>query len=386
MTPANSRAYDGVCRYAEQAGWMVQKLPYSLAVEKRTHGRADKGLSIPEALELWHPDGVIVECTGRAPQLPLEDFGSLPVVLLDCYPMLTEKRSVCVYTDAGSIARLAAQELFRLGLSEFAFLPYTEDTLWSRNREEEFARLVRESGLKFRRLSVPSGKTNTVRLVEFLMPQIEKLEKPCGLFAVNDEMGRAAISACEALGVNVPEDVAVVGTDDDESLCESASISLSSVRVDFDAAGYTAARLLDLRMSGRRRRVESAAMSAVKVVRRASSIRVRATDKRVIKAMEYIRKNATRGIDTQDVVSEMGCSRRLADLRFREALGHTVFDEIRAVRIERVKDLLMKPGQEVFAIPDLCGYRTLAELCRDFKKRTGQTLRGWRSASRVNAS
>ena len=75
-----------------------------------------------------------------------------------------------------------------------------------------------------------------------------------------------------------------------------------------------------------------------------------------------------------------GCNRRLADLRFMEAVGHTVFDEIHAVRIERVKDLLMKPGQEVFAIPNLCGYGSLADLCRDFKKRTGQTLRGWRSS------
>ena len=380
MTPANSRAYDGVCRYAEQAGWIVQKQPYSLAAAKRTHGRAAKGLSIPEALELWHPDGIIVECAGRPTQLPLEEFGNLPVVLLDSCPQLAEKRSVCVYTDAVSIAREAARELFHLGLSEFAYLPYTEDTLWSRNREEEFARLVRESGLKLHHLSVPRGKTNAVRLVEFLMPQIKALGKPCGIFAANDEMGRAAISACEALGVGVPEDVAVVGTDDDESLCENAAISLSSVRVDFDAAGSTAARLLDLRMGDRRKRVESVAMTAVKVVRRASSNRIRAADMRVTKALEYIRRNATRGIGPLDVVREMGCSRRLADLRFMEAVGHTVFDEIHAVRIERVKDLLMKPGQEVFAIPNLCGYGSLADLCRDFKKRTGQTLRGWRSS------
>ena len=113
------------------------------------------------------------------------------MVLLDCYPLLAEKRSVCVYTDAVSIAREAARELFHLGLSEFAYLPYTEDTLWSRNREEGLSRLVRESGLKFHRLSVPRGKTNTVRLVEFLMPQIRDLGKPCGIFAANDEMGRA---------------------------------------------------------------------------------------------------------------------------------------------------------------------------------------------------
>ncbi|MBQ0032346.1 MAG: helix-turn-helix transcriptional regulator, partial [bacterium] len=114
-------------------------------------------------------------------------------------------------------------------------------------------------------------------------------------------------------------------------------------------------------------------------VRRMSSVRGRAVDVRMAKAIEYIRLNACNGISAEDVAREMGCSRRLADLRFREALGHTVFDEIRAVRIERVKVLLAKPGQEVFAIPDLCGYSSLADLCRDFKKRTGQTLRGWRS-------
>ena len=97
-----------------------------------------------------------------------------------------------------------------------------------------------------------------------------------------------------------------------------------------------------------------------------------------MKAIEYIRRNACLGISPPDVVREMACSRRLADLRFAEAMGHTILDEIHAVRLARVQELLLKPNVCVSAIPDLCGYGSLSDLCRDFKKRTGQTLRAWR--------
>lgn len=218
----------------------------------------------------------------------------LTLVLLDSHPSVSEKGLSSVYTDAVSVAKAAMRELLPRGLADFAYLPYSEDTVWSRNRGEAFATLVWQNGLAFHPLAVPKRQLNAVRLVEFLVPQVTALPYPCGVFAANDEMARAVVSACEKAGLNVPNDIAVVGVDNDESICE------------------------------------------------------------------------------------MGCSRRLADLRFTEAMGHTILDEIHAVRIERVKELLRKPGQEVAAIPNLCGYGSLADLCRDFKKRTGQTLHGWR--------
>lgn len=382
VTPANRRAYDGVYRYAETARWNVRAMEYSLAADKRTHGMSGAAPAMAEILDLWNPDGIIVECAGRAPHLPLDAFGKLPLVLLDCHPSFVGNRMTGVYTDAISVAKAAAREFLPLGISNFAYLPYTEDTIWSQNRGEAFADLIQRNGLWFRLLNVPKRPVNAVRLVERIVPQVKELPRPCGIFAANDEVARAVISACEKAELNIPNDIAVIGVDNDESVCENAAISLSSVRIDFDALGYSAARLLDEKMSDRRAKPVFVAVESAEVVRRASSSRLPSADARVVKAIEYIRRNACAGITPPDVVREMGCSRRLADLRFTETVGHTILDEIHAVRIEKVKELLMKPGQEIAAIPGLCGYGSLADLCRDFKKRTGMTLHGWRNARR----
>ena len=378
VTTANRRAYDGVYRYAEAARWNVRSIEYSLAADKRRHGQGAQTLAIPELLDLWRPDGAIIECGGRLPQLPLARFGTLPVVFMDCHPSLLPGAPITVYTDAASVARVAVRELLPRGLSSFAYLPFTEDTIWSRQRGDAFVNLVKANGFDVRRLSLPRGKTGIVQLTKCLVPQLGRLVRPCGLFACNDDMGRLALTACEQAGLDVPNDVAVVGVDNDESFCENAAISLTSVCIDFDRFGFSAAQLLDSWMSNRRKRPASVAVESTDVVRRASSRRLPNADARVVKALEYIRRNACLGISPPDVVREMGCSRRLADLRFAETMGHTILDEIHAVRLARVQELLLKPNVCVSAIPDLCGYGSLSDLCRDFKKRTGQTLRAWR--------
>ena len=384
VTPASRRAYDGVNRYAKTARWNVRTIEYSLAANRRTHGKADTDLKIDEILDLWNPDGILVECAGRPTQLPLGAFGKVPLVLLDCDSTTVGKGVTGVYTDPASIARAAARELLPRGLTALAYLPYTEDTVWSRARGEAFADLARTSGLDFRLLVVPKRAVNAVTLVEKLVDQVRALPRPCGIFAANDEMARAAVSACEKVGLNVPNDIAVIGADNDESICEGGPISLSSVRVDFEAVGFQAAELLAVRMSDRRRKHVLLPVESADVVRRASTSRLPSADARVVKALEYIRRNACSGITPPDVVREMGCSRRLADLRFTEAMGHTILDEIHAVRIEKVKELLLKPGQDTSTIPDRCGYNSLADLCRVFKKRTGQTLNGWRNENAPN--
>ena len=382
VSPANRRAYDGVYRYAKAVRWNVRAIEYSLAADKRMHGRSGKSPAVAEVLDLWDPDGIIVECAGRPPRLPLKAFGKLPLVLLDC-PSSVGKGLTGVCTDSASVVQAAARELLSRGMTDFAYLPYAEDTVWSRDRGRAFAALVRKSGFAFHPLSVPRRATNAVRLVEGLMKQVGELPRPCGIFAANDEMARAVVSACEKTGLDVPNDIAVVGVDNDEPICENAPISLSSVRIDFEALGFAAARLLDERMSGRRRKPALEAVESAEVVRRASSRRLPGADVRAARAIEYIRCNACKGITAPDVVREMGCSRRLADLRFFEATGHTILDEIHAVRIECVKELLLKPERKASAIPGLCGYNSLADLCRDFRKRTGQTLHGWREERRL---
>ena len=380
VAPAACCAYEAISRFARTAGWDLQTIEYGVPGDGKKHELGSNVPDIPSILDLWHPDGVIVECSGRKPVFRLRDFKSIPVVLMDCYPTLCALRVNCVHHDDAALAKLAAAELLPMGLSGYAYVPYPEATEWSAARGRAFERLVALTGRRCHVLKMaPRRGRDLVSSIKDIADQLLDLPRPCGIFAVNDEIARRVISACEAVGLSVPDDVAVVGIDNDEKFCENASVTLSSVSVDSDGMGDSAAQLLADLMSGRQRSGECVVCGSGRLVRRMSSVRGRAVDARMARAIEYIRLHACDGISAEDVARKMGCSRRLADLRFREALGHTVFDEIHAVRIERVKDLLVKPGQEVFAIPDLCGYGSLADLCRDFKKRTGQALRGWRS-------
>ena len=177
----------------------------------------------------------------------------------------------------------------------------------------------------------------------------------------------------------VPEEIAVIGVDDDEQLCENAATSISSIRTDHEKSGYLAAELLAKCLSHRGAgKVGSMTFGTVGVHRRASTRHLTTQDVRVQRALEFIRRHVSERITVPDVVCEMGCSRRFADLRFREIVGHTILDEIRSVRMDCVKELLQKPDQSLSAIPDICGYVSLPALCREFKKLTGSTLRKWK--------
>ena len=104
---------------------------------------------------------------------------------------------------------------------------------------------------------------------------------------------------------------------------------------------------------------------------------------RVRRAIEFVRRNACAGVEPPQVIAEMGCSRSLANLRFRQATGHTILDEIHAVRLADVKELMLKPTLDVASIPDFCGYASLTDLRRVFKQRVGCTMRQFRNSRKT---
>lgn len=381
VTSANRLSYDGVFRYARAAKWDVHLIEYGLAAKKRQHLAVDAAPDVRELLKMWQPDGVIVECAGRAPVLPIADFGKLPLVLLSCHPQHVGKSHSCVYTDAESIVRVVVRELLLLGFSDYAFVPYPEDVIWNREREAAFFRMVRANGKRAHRIDVGST-TDGKDVIGVLVDGISRLPKPCGVFAVNDEMGSKVISACKLADLSVPDDVAVVAVDNDESLCEQSQVSLSSVRIDYEAEGYMSAELLDrqmkLRASRRRRaKVEHLLVDVAGFVRRASSRR--SIDARVAKALEHIRLHALERITPDEIAEMMGVTRRFADMLFLSVVGQTVFDVVRQTRIERVKEMLSAHDRSIASIADRCGYPSLPALCREFKTVIGVSMRNWRN-------
>ena len=373
LSELNRREVDGVLQFARKAGWNVQVIEYHAAsVNLLKYPRSEDPIDVAKLISFWNPVGCIVDCGGRNRDFTwIRNIGKIPVVYLDL------DVDCGVYPDNHAIATFAARELMTLGLDDYAFIPWMKPLWWSEDRRKSFAECLKMNGKRFHEYRYKAVRSPAMLQAE-LIPWIKTLPRPCGIFAANDFLGKTFISSVICAGYSVPEDFVVIGVDDDARLCETSGVSLSSIRWDAEKAGYLSAQMLAQMIDDPKGMFTGLCVDALTFTRRASTRFFRNFDRRVQNALEFIRLNAENGIRPQDVVAKMGCSRRLADLRFREVTGRTILDEIHAVRIERVKSLLRRPRLELSAMPYMSGYRSLTDLQRVFKKHTGKTLNAYR--------
>lgn len=335
--------------------------------------------------ELWdgiRPDGILVMGKAIDPiMLQRPGRRSVPTVFIDRPAASSAKgrEPVCVFGDADSYARLAAHELFRTGFCDYAFLPWPGDPPWSRERCECFSGIVVREGKSFHPFRPPRGGAAT-DLVAHVAPFLESLPKPCGIFAANDSLGEAALRVCATRGWAVPQDIAVIGVDNLDFICETTRPTLSSVCRNLEGDGRAAAELLAEWMESPGRRPRPRATQALCVARRASSFFL--PDIRVARAMEFIRVHACEeGFAPPKVVRSMGLCRSQTDLLFRRVLGRSVLDAIHDARIVRAQDLL-RAEKSASYVADTCGYGSLVDFRRVFKHRVGTTVRKWTIAAR----
>jgi LacI family transcriptional regulator len=211
---------------------------------------------------------------------------------------------------------------------------------------------------------------------------IKNLPKPVGIMACFDILGRQVLEACRQIEAAVPDDVAVVGVDNDELLCELADPPLSSVAPDAHRTGYVAAELLDQLMSGKSVPPHGHFIEPLAVVVRASSDVLAIEDPDVSHAMRFIRERACDGINVQDVLQSVPLSRRVLEGRFRKLVGRTPHEEIDRVRLDRVKELLRESELPLTEIAVRTGYEHVEYLSVVFKKRTGQPPSEYRKLHR----
>ena len=367
---SNRLEHEGVFRYAREHGWRVQTIEYmNAAVNRYRTRRNDPPSGIASLLRLWRPDGCIVEC-GIAPDvLHKRDVRKTPAVFLDRDPDTIEHGAVCVYSDSDDIAATAAKELLRLGVENFAYIGWPDALSWSEGRGRVFASVIRGHGKNVRLFRLPktdSPESDLGRLSGFL----SSLRKPCGLFTANDVLAKQAAAACEMAGISIPDDMPIVGVDNDEDICEHLPVTLTSIELDFMGAGTKAAELLDLMMSGKAARASSAMFGVNRIVHRKSATGFRHLDKRMCDALEFIRLHSCERISSSDVAKEMRCSRRYADMRFRDTLGITILDTIHGERIGTAKERL-RLGKTIDDVSKSCGYASAADFRRVFKRYAG---------------
>jgi len=291
-----------------------------------------------------------------------------------------------ILTDDQAIGHTAAEHLLECGFHQFAFVGY-DGMYWSRQREDGFSQAIAGAG----RECVPFRQASDLRQRTWRKEQrvladwLHGLPRPLGLMACNDDRARQVVDACATAGLSVPEDVAILGVDNDEFVCNLSNPPISSIALGLEDAGYQAAAMLDRLMRadtrtrtdkhGPSRTVASVGVCAgpclsvppiAVVTRRSTDVSV-IGDPFVAQAVRFIRSNCRRPLQIDDVLGAVAISRRGLLDRFKRVLGCTVHQYIKRTRVARIEELLLGTPHSVGEIARILGFPSAEHVALYFR-------------------
>ena len=332
----------------------------------------ERGASPPNWLSNWNGDGVIARIENKEIARAIRKL-ECPVVDVSAARQLPD--IPWVETDDAAITRLAVEHLTDRGFKHLAFCG-DPGFNWSNWREQHFLKHVQDVDCQsYIHHSLPRSHPNYAWNCEKsgLGKWLKKLPRPVGIMACYDIKAQQILDVCRELDIAVPEEVAVLGVDNDEILCDLSSPPLSSVIANTHRTGEEAARLLDQMMRGQQVGTSPVLVRPLGVRTRQSTDTLAIDNADVASAVRFIRENACSGINVNDVLREVPLTRRVLDNLFRKFLGRTSHQEITRVRINRVKELLTETDLSISEIASRAGFEHNEYLSASFKKLTGTT-------------
>ena len=377
-----SRAYGrglcaGIAAYARSHG------TWNFVLQER-----DLRGGIPQWLPSWRGDGII--CRLSDPQLA-ELLAKAPCPVVDLYGQVRHPQIPYLDTDANAVACQAARFFIDAAFTRFAYCGFPG--LWfSDERGDSFVREVRRHGFEVECYR-PTGSSQSpdVAAREAMNPGgsrglerwVAGLPSNTAILACNDVRAQQLLMVASRVGRNVPGDLAVMGVDDDEVICELTNPRLTSIRPDTHTLGYTAAHWLHLLMQGRELPYHSLLVPPQHICERASTDIIACDDPLFVDAIRYIRNHAQTPIDVKSVVEHVGRSRSSLESRFRKYLGRSIKDEITRARIARSIVLLRETDYTLQQIAEACGFATASHFSRLFKQIEGVTPGALRSSPKA---
>lgn len=345
--------------------------PWSVYVEQRSiYDPA------PSWLKRWDGDGIISRAAyPDLAQLVLRT--GIPTV--DLQEQVLDMGLPRIVNDNAAIGRMAADHLLERGFKHFGFLGHPSIG-WSDDRRKGFQTCLKKSGFDCdefgaTRKTLPRyHQRSWENEMDDVADWIKSLPKPAGIMACNDFRAVQLLDACRRAAVAVPEEVAVIGVDNEEVACEMASPQLSSVVTNALHIGYEAAATLDLLMRGKTPREPVVLVPPTGVVVRRSSEVMAIEDPLVAQAMQYIRKNAAQGINVDDLLQYIAVSRSALQRRFQMAIKKSIHEAILDERLRVVKSLLAETTLTRDQIAERSGFEHPEYLSMVFKRKIGMTM------------
>jgi LacI family transcriptional regulator len=365
------RLIRGIIRFSEKHG------PWHLSVQAR--GQADY-FALPHG---WKGDGVIARV--GSPRMVRElQTARIPVVNVSAIE-LPNNPFPRVIADYHSAANLAVQHFRERGFVHFAYSGLQQFS-YGKHHREAFSMAVQSAGYACEVHEPRRAKAGANRPAQELADVISwlrSLPKPVGIYTWATDLGRQLLEACRLADISVPFEVAVLGGDYDELLCDASTPPLSGIVVPSEQIGHEAAYLLQRLIRGAKPSRKPRLIGPTGIVERRSTDTLAISDPDVVEALRYIRDNACRPIQIADILRAVPISRRSIERRFAELLGHSPAEEIRRLRMAKAKRLLAETSMSMPAIAEACGYGTYNYLTRVFTQENGVTPREFRKRAQA---
>jgi LacI family transcriptional regulator, galactose operon repressor len=373
LTSTHHGFYHGAARYAAEHDWhVVADMIYDA--------------TIPVG---WKGDGIL-SFVGHWEELA-KFVVSAHIPVVEISSVRKDLGIPCVMEDNEAIGRLGAEHLLERNLKTFVWAPFWDDTV-NEERFQGFANAIRSAGfdcvrllpVNTRRSARSSRHMNRTLRRRWVIHTIRSLRFPLGIFCYNDCVAADIVDACIESGIRIPDEVAVLGVDNDPVICDCVQVPLSSVRHDLEGMAYEAAALLDHLMNGGSPPDVPKRIAPKGVAARKSTEVLAVDHPDVAGALGYIQENFPRGnLSVDDVVAHGRVPRRSLERAFRDELQRTILHEILRVRVNHAQKLLETTPDSVTDIAIRSGFASLNHFYRVFRARTGLTPRAFRLARQL---
>lgn len=371
-----------------------QKLAGILQYAREKHGdrwriQLDMGGFIRQRLKDfsgWKCDGIIAYIDDPTQRKRFLSTG-IPTILIEPFLSPQSKidkrpKTVTFINDHAREGRTAAEHFLSRHFRSFAFVGTPETTPWSTLRGKGFAERLAAAGMTCRHYPHLSKAEREDFACEMprLVDWLRKLPRPTAVFAAHDIRARQILIAADAAGIDIPNHIAVLGVDDDDLICETATPSLSSIPAGDISLGFACGRALEELFKGHPGG-KTIISSHTRVICRASTDLNAVRDPFVARALDWARKHLSDGASVESIAKGIGYSKRMLQARARNALGRPLGEEVRNIMLETASELLINTDKPVSEIAAECGYSSVSHLSQVFKKAYRMTPLSYRHTS-----
>ncbi|MBR6881646.1 MAG: DNA-binding transcriptional regulator [Bacteroidales bacterium] len=366
----------GIVKYSRRKEqWVIRRMPPFYKAR----------IGIPGVIRVakeWDMDAVVGQFE---PTEDLSEFARNGIIVI---AQDFKKRFVSVpnvTADYIGTGRMAARFFIDRGFRNYGFFGFN-DVCWSDERCEGFRREVEEAGygdtfFVYNRQDIKAvWYYERNRLREWLT----FIPKPIAIMACDDNQGDNLIEACHSAGIKIPEEVSVMGVDNDEMLCSLGSTTLSSIQVDIEEGGWRTAELIERLVANPSTPVEDIVLKPIRIVSRMSTAVFATRDQQILKALLFIQKNVEKKISVKDVTGEVALSRRLLERRFKSVTGKTLYQYISELKLKHFAEMLLDTDDQVVNIALALGESDTKSISRRFKQIYGCSPNEWRAQNQKN--